>query len=229
MNIKKLNKEEIFCCTTLAEAKSKAKRYFSRINIVYVPKIRTFVLTNKRRYVYAPEIDTYMLEQSLKYKILNFCPFCGKDISKYRIQANNEKILIVDAIKKWRETPTSPYAKTKLEFNCYDCFWSIACILADEYINFNSNTGVDYLGNVYKGAKFLTVDKIFRLITKCDVYYCYDGERKDFVNYYVDNFSKHAELPEEDKLELKCLINNFLWLVFHNEKNLYNELIEMEW
>ena len=221
------HKKDLFCCKTLSESKYKTRRYFARLNIVYVKKLQAFVLTNKRRYIYVPEIDTYMLEQSLKYKILDYCPFCGASLKEHRVEHQQSTPLIFEAIKKWRDEPTSPYAKVRLEFNCYDCFRGIAKVLADKYTNFDSSYGADYLGNVYKGANFITLEKIFKLINKCEAHYCYEGERSNFIDYYTDAFSQQVCIPDEDKTELVSLIDTFLWLVFHNEKNLYNELIKL--
>ena len=219
--------KDLFCCKTLLTTKHKTRRYFSRLNIVYVKKIQAFVLTNKRRYVYAPEIDTYMLEQSLKYKFLDFCPFCGKDLKVFRLNGGeNEEDIITSAIKKWRDSPRSPYSDVELEFNCYDCFWPAAKILGEKYLSFDNSYGMDYLGNIYKGANFITIDKIFSLVKKCDAYYCYDGERNNFIEYYTSNFSARRSIPEEDRIEFSRMIDTFLWLVFHNEKELYTELMK---
>ena len=221
------NKEGLFCCKTLLESKHKTRRYFARLNIVYVKKLQAFVLTNKRRYIQAPEIDTYMLEQSLKYKILDYCPFCGASLKEHRVEHQQATHLIFEAIKKWRAAPTSPYAKVNLEFNSYDCFRGIAKVLSEKYTKFDSNYGVDYLGNIYKGANFITLEKIFKLIIKCEAYYCYEGERSNFIDYYTDAFSHQTQIPEEDNTNLVWLIDTFLWLVFHNENNLYIELMNL--
>jgi hypothetical protein len=211
----------------MRETRNKSKRYFARLDIVYIPEIYTYVLTNKRRYVYVAEIDTHMLNQSLKYKILNFCPFCGKDLSNYRIDLPDKQALIVKYIKRWRET-TSPYVKTKIGFDCYDCFYYIASTLVEAYCRFDNTMGTDPIGNIYRGACFITIDKIFTLIAKCELKYCYDGERKDFMQYFINNFQKHIDTPDDDKVEFKSMVDSVLWLIFHNEKNSYNCLMEMQ-
>jgi hypothetical protein len=173
--------------------------------------------------VYVAEIDTHMLNQSLKYKILNFCPFCGKDLSEYRIDSPDKQTLIVKYIKRWRET-TSPFVKTKIGFDCYDCFYYIASTLVEEYCRFNNTIGADPVGNIYREACFITIDKIFTLITQCELRYCYDGKRKDFIQYFTSNFQEHVDTPENDKSEFKSMVDSVLWLIFHNEKNSYDYL-----
>ena len=102
----------------------------------------------------------------------------------------------------------------------------LTTVQAYKYLGFDDSYGLDYFGNIYKGADFVTVNKVFELIQKCNAYYCYEGDRKDFNDFYRDTFLKRKVTTEDDKWEFYKVIDNFLWLVFHNEKCLYDELMK---
>ncbi|MDR1432941.1 MAG: hypothetical protein LBI61_01190 [Puniceicoccales bacterium] len=211
------------CCQTLSETINGDIRYSS--SLVYVPSIDAYVLVNRRRYVYAPEIETYMLEQSLKYKLLDYCPFCGEDLKKDRKSNNTEAI--INAVEKWQNHIVRTAAK--LKFGGYDYSRPMAKILASEWVKFNDKIGADYLGNIYNGADFITINKIFDIILKTGTHYCYEGERDNFIEFYRDNFKNHLETLEEDELDLVNLIESFLWSAINDEHNVYNEIMEMSY
>jgi hypothetical protein len=170
-----------------------------------------------RRYVFIPEINTYSLSNNIEYAVINFCPFCGSCLKNATYDISNHiEFTIVNEIHKWRNTP-----KTNGP-NCLDCYEPISRLLSLMYCNGNCNFGSDCLGNIFEGANFITVEKIFKAINKRELSIDCVSERisefnKNCISYFVTKFNDKISFLHSDFIELASVINEVLW-IYHNNR-----------
>jgi hypothetical protein len=229
------------CCDTLNQTDNAEERYFPRLSIVYVPPINTYVLTNNRKYIYVELTKTYVLDQSLKYEILDFCPFCGIDLRSVRVKSGNKNRLIIKYINKWREEGVGkigPYKTkwvlTRYGINCYDSYSQIADILSSNYAEFNNLFGVDPVGNIYEGAKFITVDRLFDIANKYAFFENFDIDQEEFpegisnekiIEWFRNQFNNKVEFEKKYTDILRGILFDILWAMFHKPQ-CFDELLE---
>lgn len=224
------------CCSDLDCTDNASRRYFFRSPIVYVREINAYVLTNFRKYIHDEKKDEYRLDETIEYEILDYCPFCGKNLLNLRISDDNA--IIEDAIKKWRDG-----AECKLDegdsyiaqisfygVNAYDSFWFISDVLAKKYSCFDDKYGVDDKGVLRRGGIFITVPKLFKLAQLRNWFrYCdpdpleIDGE--DIQNYFLKKFETKSAFSDDEISSLTYILNEILWNMFH-ESETFDELLE---
>jgi rRNA maturation endonuclease Nob1 len=227
------------CCDTLTQTDNAEERYFPRLNVVYVPPLNVYVLTNNRKYVYIPDIDTYILDQRVMYKILDFCPFCGRNLKRDRVKIKNGTKYILKYIEMWRnegEGKIGPYKTkhkmTRYGINCYDSYDAISEILSKKYVEYNNSFGVDTSGSIYKGANFITLEKLFDLAIRHKFYKMFDYEEYNgeiptdkIIDYFLNRFSQKLPFYKNDREILAGILRDIFWNMFHNPE-CFDELLE---
>ena len=226
------------CCNDLDCTDNDSRRYFCKSPIVYVRELNTYVLTNYRKYIYNREKDEYRLDDTIKYEILDYCPFCGCDLRSLRISKDNEYEVIKSAINKWRDFPetlldNNESQVTQITFhgiNCYDSICFISNILASKYSHFDNNYGIDETGVVCPGAKFITVKKLFELADKYDLLQYFDTyplkiDAHEIPEYFNKKFVKKNEFSNDEVMVLTQALQDIFWTMYHQPKY-FDELSE---
>ena len=226
------------CCSELDCTDNDFRRYFCRLPIVYVRELNTYVLTNCRKYIYNKEKDEYRLDNTIKYEILDYCPFCGEDLRCLRISNSNEDEIIKAAINKWRDAGEALaddgesyiQQKTFYGINCYDSFYFISNVLASKYSRFDDNYGVDETGVMYPGAKFITVEKMFKLADEYDLLKYFDADpltidAREIPEYFHKKFMEKNEFSNDDVMVLTQALQDVFWTMYH-QPEYFNELLE---
>lgn len=226
------------CCPELDCSDNATRRYFFRSPIVYVQKINTFVLTNYRKYIYDEKNDEYKLDETIKYEVLNYCPFCGEKLSDVRILSDNSDKLIRKAIQKWRDAAECKqdtdvsYIQTLTFYgiNAYDSFWFIAKLLSEKYSVFDDKYGVDKNGVLRKNADFITVPKLFYLAERHELTKYFDCDslgisKEEVITYFNKKFTERISLSDDEKMELANLLSDIFWDMYHEPKY-FDELLE---
>ena len=226
------------CCPDLDYADNDSRRYFCRLPIIYVRELNTYVLTNCRKYIHNQEKDEYRLDNTIKYEILDYCPFCGEDLRCLRIPNDNRDEIIKDAINKWRDFPEAllddnESSVTQITFygiNFYDSIEFISNVLALKYSRFDDSYGVDETGVMYPGAKFITVKKMFKLADKYALLKYFDADpltidAREIPEYFHKKFTEKDEFSNDDVMVLTQALQDIFWTMYHQPKY-FDELLE---
>ena len=226
------------CCSELDSTDNASRRYFFRSPIVYIRELNTYVLTNCRKYIYNQEKDEYRLDNIIKYKILDYCPFCGEDLRCLRIPNDNRDEVIKDAINKWRDAGEAlvddgeNYIQqmTFYGINCYDSFYFISSVLASRCSRFDDSYGVDENGVMHSGAKFITVKKMFKLADKYALLKYFDADpltidAREIPEYFHKKFTEKDEFSNDDVMVLTQALQDIFWTMYHQPKY-FDELLE---
>ena len=226
------------CCSELDCTDNASRRYFFRSPIVYIRELNTYVLTNCRKYIYNQEKDEYRLDNAIKYEILDYCPFCGEDLRCLRVPNSNEDEIIKAAINKWRDAGEELWDDdesyiTQMTFygiNCYDSFYFISSILASKYSHFDGDYGVDETGVMHPGAKFITVEKMFKLADKYDLLKYFDADplmidAREIPEYFHKKFTEKNGFSNDDVMVLTQALQDIFWTMYHQPKY-FDELLE---
>lgn len=225
------------CCPELDCTDNATRRYFFRSPIVYVREINTFVLTNYRKYIHDEQNDEYKLDETIKYEVLDYCPFCGEKLSEVRIPSDSSDKLIREAIRKWRDAAeckqdADSYIQplTFYGINAYDSFWFIAKLLSEKYSIFDDKYGVNENGVLCKNAGFITVSKLFDLAERYELTKYFDCSslgisREEVITYFKKKFTERIRLSDNEKMELASLLSDIFWDMYHEPKY-FDELWE---
>lgn len=232
------------CCSELECTDNAEKRYFFRSRVVYIREANTYVLTNLRKYEYDSKNDLYYLNNKIHYMILDYCPFCGANLKKVRIENKLNQKLIENAISKWRDGAVGLLDEGEEEFhkmtyygiNCYDSYWFISGILSQKYA-VHEKWGADVGGNISNKGRFITVDKLLNLASKNDLYLMVceytnelgisDSSFDSLRKYFEDKFDKHIAFSKKEIDVLRSVLFDIMWSMWH-QPEYFDELLEGE-
>lgn len=232
------------CCSELECTDNAERRYFFRSRIIYIREANAYVLTNLRKYRYDSEKNLYYLTPDIHYKILDYCPFCGNNLKNVRIEDKLNQKLIEDTISKWRDGAVGLLDDGKEEFhkityygiNCYDSYGFISSILSKKYA-IHEKWGVDVGGNISENGRFITVDKLFNLVSKNDLYIMVceyidelgisDSSFISLMEYFEDKFNKRIVLNEKEIGVLRGILFDIMWSMWHYPEY-FDRLLEGE-
>lgn len=217
------------CCEDLDCTDNAERDDFCNSRIVYIREINAYAFVNLRKYTYDPKLDEYELDQTIKYELIDYCPFCGNNLKAIRIHSDKEQELIIDAINKWRncgiafqgegefqEDPITYYG-----INFYDSIDKIVDILVDKYAQFCSKYGIDENGKLSSKGVFITVEKLFKLYEKHDIYsnWWFFINRPDSqtteIEYFKNKIQDKLEFTEDEKFELGFILHDVFVKLFH--------------